>query len=190
MDRALIVSSSEKATAAIVSLVKESYPQCAVSVVGTGNESRRTVNENLYDAVIINCPLTDEFGSELAEYITSSTNSSCIMIVKVENSEAISEHMEDCGVMVVSKPINKQIFYQSLKFVNASRKRMLGIQNENIKLHKRLEEMRIINRAKFALMQYLSFTETQAHRYIEKQAMDMRTTKLDVARTIIKTYDM
>jgi response regulator NasT len=138
---------------------------------------------------VINCPLTDEYGNELAEHISTATNSSCIMIVKAENSEQVSERMEDYGVLVVPKPLSRQLFYQSLKFINASRKRMLGLQNENIKLHKRLEEMRTVNRAKFALMQYLNFTETQAHRYLEKQAMDMRCTKLEVAMSVIKTYD-
>lgn len=189
MDRVLIVSSSEKATSAIVGLIKEAFPQCSQSIIGTGSESRRAVAEHGYDAVVINCPLKDEYGNELAEHIVSSTNASCIMLVKAENSEQVSERMEDFGVLVVAKPISRQIFYQSLKFVNASRKRMLGLQNENIKLHKRLEEMRTINRAKFALMQYLNFTESQAHRYLEKQAMDMRCTKLDVALSVIKTYE-
>lgn len=189
MDRVLIVSSNDKATAAIVGLIRECFPRCSQSIVNTGNESRRVIAENCYDTVIINCPLTDEYGGELAEHISFSTNSGCIMLVKAENSEQVSEHMEDFGVIVVSKPLSRQIFYQSLKFVNASRKRMLGLQNENIKLHKRLEEMRTVNRAKFALMQYLNFTESQAHRYLEKQAMDMRCTKLEVAMSVIKTYE-
>jgi response regulator NasT len=185
----LIVSSNDKAAAAIIGLIRDAFPHCAQSIIGTGNETRRAISENSYDAVIINCPLTDEYGNELAEHITCTTNASCIMIVKAENCEQIGDRMEDCGVMVVSKPIGRQIFYQALKLVNASRKRMLGLQNENIKLHKRLEEMRVINRAKFALMQYLGFTETQAHRYLEKQAMDMRCTKLEVALSVIKTYE-
>ena len=32
-------------------------------------------------------------------------------------------------------------------------------------------------------------TEKQAHHYIEKQAMDMRTNKLTVAKQVIKTYE-
>ena len=37
-------------------------------------------------------------------------------------------------------------------------------------------------------VQYLRMSEQQAHRYIEKQAMDMRTSKKDVAENILKTY--
>jgi response regulator NasT len=51
------------------------------------------------------------------------------------------------------------------------------------------EEEEIINRAKTTLMEYLGFTEPQAHRYIEKHAMDMRVTKMEIARNILKIYE-
>jgi AmiR/NasT family two-component response regulator len=51
------------------------------------------------------------------------------------------------------------------------------------------EEMEIINRAKTTLMEYLGFTEPQAHRYIEKHAMDMRVTKIEIAKNILKIYE-
>ena len=54
MDRALIVSSGEKATAAFMSLIRDAFPECAMSVCSTGNESRRAIAENSYDAIVIN----------------------------------------------------------------------------------------------------------------------------------------
>ena len=77
-----------------------------------------------------------------------------------------------------------------MKFVSAARKRMLGIRSENLKLHKKLEEIRTINRAKCSLMQYLGFTEQQAHKYLEKQAMDKRYTKIEVAQKVIEMYEV
>lgn len=47
----------------------------------------------------------------------------------------------------------------------------------------------IISRAKKTLMRYLNFTEPQAHRFIEKQAMNMRVKKLEIARGILKAYE-
>lgn len=190
MDRILIASSGDKATAMLVTLLKEVFPACNISIVGTGTEARRAVGSSDYDTVIINCPLSDEFGSDLAEIVTSNSNSSCVMLVKNENADIISDKVEDFGVMVIPKPLGRQSFYRSMKFVNASRKRMLGLQTENLKLHKKLEEIRTVNRAKFALMQYLGFTEQQAHRYLEKQAMDERCTKLEIAKKVIKMYEV
>jgi response regulator NasT len=67
---------------------------------------------------------------------------------------------------------------------------MLMLQNQNEKLQKKIEEMRMVDRAKCALIQYLRMTEQQAHRHIEKQAMDTRQTKMQVARDIVNTYEM
>ncbi|MGN0601864.1 MAG: ANTAR domain-containing response regulator [Oscillospiraceae bacterium] len=189
MDKILIVSGNEKASAAMVGLVKDVFPQCSLSLINSGLEARKIAAENDYDAVIINCPLPDEYGFELAELISDSSMASCVMIVKSDNADAVSERVEDLGVMVIPKPLSRSVFHHSLRFISASRKRLLGLQSENLKLHKKLEEIRIINRAKFALMQYLNFSEQQAHRYIEKQAMDTRCTKKDVALKIIKMYE-
>lgn len=64
------------------------------------------------------------------------------------------------------------------------------MQTEDFKLHKKSEEIRTINRAKLALMQYLGFTEQQAHHYLEKQAMDLRCAKIEIALKIIKLYEI
>ena len=47
-----------------------------------------------------------------------------------------------------------------------------------------------MDRAKCVLIQYLGMTEEQAHRQIEKQAMDTRQTKAAIARAILATYEM
>ena len=60
---------------------------------------------------------------------------------------------------------------------------------ENEKLRHMVEDMKIINRAKFLLISCLNMSETQAHRYLEKQAMDLRISKLQVAKQVIQTYE-
>ena len=60
---------------------------------------------------------------------------------------------------------------------------------ENEKLKHMVEDLKIIDRAKLLLVTCLNMTEEQAHRYLEKQAMDLRTSKLDVAKQVIRTYE-
>lgn len=98
--------------------------------------------------------------------------------------------MEDYGVYVLEKPLNKQMFYQSIKLINASQKKLMGLRKENSKLQVKIEEIKLVDRAKCTLIQYLKFTESQAHRYIEKQAMDMRKTRYEIAQDILKTYEI
>ena len=76
-----------------------------------------------------------------------------------------------------------------MRLTVTARRRLLGLRKENVKLQTKIEEIRLVDRAKCALIQYLNMTEQQAHRYIEKQAMDMRMTRKEVAQGILKTYE-
>ena len=51
-----------------------------------------------------------------------------------------------------------------------------------------MEEIRIVNRAKMLLMQNKEMSEQEAHRFLEKQAMDRSMKRIAVADEIIKTY--
>lgn len=190
MDRILIAASSDKHVSALINQLKEIFPGVKFSSVSTGREARRSVSEQDFDMMVVNCPLPDENGIELAEFTYSSSDAMCVLLVKGEVYDDVAENVEDYGAMVISKPLNRDLFYRAMRFTAAARKRMLGIRSENLKLQKKLEEIRSVNRAKLALMQYLGFTEQQAHRYIEKQAMDLRCTKLDVARKVIQMYEV
>ena len=44
-------------------------------------------------------------------------------------------------------------------------------------------------RAKWLLIERRGMTEAEAHRYIEKEAMDTRLPKREVARDILRTFE-
>ena len=52
-----------------------------------------------------------------------------------------------------------------------------------------MEDIRVVNKAKWFLIEQLKMTEQEAHRYIEKQAMDSRVPRVRVAEDILKTYE-
>ena len=52
-----------------------------------------------------------------------------------------------------------------------------------------MEDLKIINRAKLLLVQQLKMTEAEAHRYIEKQAMDTCRKRRAIAENIIRAYE-
>ena len=48
-----------------------------------------------------------------------------------------------------------------------------------------MEEIRLVNRAKWLLIEKQNMTELEAHRYIEKQAMDQCVQRKEIALQII-----
>lgn len=188
MDSVLLVSSTDKSIEFISQLLKEDSA-AQITTAQSGSEARRMYSGQDYDLIIINAPLSDEFGHELATIAAEKTMSGVIMMVKSELADDVAAKVENFGVFVLPKPLSRQLFFQTLKLVTAAGRRLQMLKRENLKLQKNIEEIRLIDRGKCALIQYLSMTEEQAHKYIERQAMDMRITKKEVAEGILRTYE-
>ncbi len=183
----LVVSSVDKGISFFSELLGTGQDE-PVSVAHSGGEARRMMNTDSYTLVVVDTPLSDEFGLELAIYIAENSNAGTMLIVKNEIYDEICYRVEDYGIMTISKPISKQLFHQAHRMLNAVRAGMRKLEEENRKLQVKIEDIRMIDRAKYVLMEFLKMNEAQAHRYIEKQAMDMRMTKRAVAESILKTY--
>ena len=188
MESALIVSYTEKSTAFITEMLNSASIKQITALQSCG-EARRLILERDFDMVIINAPLQDESGESFSRHIASKGMSQAILIVKSEYFDAVSAVCEDDGVLVISKPVNRAAFWSVLKLAGSAQSRLRRIQDENSRLKQKIEDIRIIDRAKCLLISYLSLSEQEAHRYIEKQAMDMRSTKRAIAEGILKTYE-
>lgn len=188
MDSVLLVTSSEKSTVAFLEMLSNNSYEEIVTAQNSGT-ARRLMIQRDFDLCIINTPLSDEFGETLARTAAESGVTQVILVVKTELFDEISAKVEELGVFTVAKPINRNVFWSVLKLANAAHNRMRLLQKENKKLVQKIEDIRLVDRAKYILIKYMSMTEDQAHKYIEKQAMDMRLTKKEVANRILKTYE-
>lgn len=153
------------------------------------SEARNKFSKQSVDIVIIDSPLSDENGIDFALKLTE--NSSCGVIMAVESDvyDSVSDNVGQCGVITVSKPISCELLIKVIKISIATIERIRQLQTENKKLSYKLDEIKLIDRAKRVLIEYLKMSEPQAHKYIIKQAMDMRITRREVAESIIKTYE-
>ena len=188
MENVLIVSCLEKGTEFFFELLRSMGFQ-QITIVKSGGEARRTLLEKYFDLVLVNAPLKDESGESLSRYIACKEAAQVILVVKSEYFDAVSALCEDDGVLTISKPVNKAVFWSALSLVKAAHKRLKRAHSENAKLKQKIEDIRVIDRAKCVLISYMNLDEQKAHRFIEKQAMDMRTTKREIAEDILKTYD-
>ncbi len=182
----LIVSQYDENINTLEQLVKTETGGKVVTV-SSGNEARRIISDDTQpELVIINTPLPDEFGQELSVMIAETTDAGVILICRNEIAEDVSHSVTDSGITVVSRPFSNEVFKDALRRTDFSG--MYGIKRESAGILTKIDEMRLINRAKCTLIEYLKFTEPQAHRYIEKQAMNNRQTRREVAEKILNTY--
>lgn len=187
MSKALIISSSEEFRDSIAAAVKEyGFTQISVS---DGIEIRPLFDTETYDLVILNTPLKNESALELADFITQKTDSALIITASQKKCDDVYRRISHTGAYVLPRPFTKNILIQTIRFVITARSKMLDLESERRSLETKLKDIKQINRAKCVLIQYLRISEADAHRQIQKRAMDQRISEVEVARDILKTYE-
>lgn len=188
MESALIVSYTEKSVAFFVEMLNAASCKQIVTLQTCG-EARRMLLTRDFDLVIINAPLQDESGESLSRHIASKGISQAILVVRSEHYDAVASLCEDDGVLAIAKPVNRAVFWSALKLARATQSRLARMRDENGALMRQIEDIRVVDRAKCILISCLGMSEQEAHRYIEKQAMDLRFPKRVIAEGILKTYE-
>lgn len=157
-------------------------------LAASGSEARRLLPEREYELVVIAAPLPDEFGRELAIHTADTTGSGVLLVVSSVQAPELTPELGEYGVAVVPSPMSRQTVTQAVQLLRAGRQRMLRLREENLRLTRRLEDLRLVDRAKCALIQYGGFTEEEAHHAIERRAMDRRLTRRQAAEDILQEY--
>ena len=181
----LIVSSSSTFNAALRSLSDE-HIYSPIHVVPSISKAKLAMNERSYDFVIINSPLPDEQGISYAIDLCSGSDVIVMLLVSSEIHDEIYSKVAPYGVYTLPKPTSRAILERALAWMISSRERIRRYENKNLSIEHKMEEIRLVNRAKWILISHYNMSEPDAHRYIEKQAMDRCVTRKEIADEIIK----
>ena len=183
----LVVSAAEKFNDTMAALLPEPDYGPVRFAVGIAAAMQELLCRS-YDFVIINAPLPDSFGTRFAMDICGKTGTVPLLLVRSEVYEETTARVTELGVFVLPKPTSVPMLRQSLQWMAAARERLRRLEQKTSTVEEKMEEIRLVNRAKWLLIDQLKMTESDAHRYIEKQAMDRCTTRREIALGIIKTY--
>lgn len=182
-----LVSSSEKFNGAMLPLLPKNRFS-PISVYRDAKIARRVISKEKPDIVIINTPLPDDFGTSLALDV-SETDGVCILLfTRAENFSELSSVLAPHGVLTLPKPTSPELTEEVVELMCATRERLRRIEIKKSFAEGRMEDIRVVNKAKWFLIEQLKMTEQEAHRYIEKQAMDRCVTKRVIAENILSTY--
>lgn len=155
---------------------------------GSAGEAKRMALDYAVDVAILNAPMRDEFGTQLALDLARD-NVGVLLLVPGESFDGVRDQEEDEGVMALAKPLTRQTLEMGLHMITALRGKLLQMDRRNRALQEKMTDIRTINRAKWLLIEQLRMTESEAHYYIERQAMDTRLSRREVAENIIRSYD-
>ena len=149
------------------------------------NEARRLATERSFNIIIADSG--DGYDTDFAINIADSY-STILLLVPNEHFDEISYRVEGYGILTITKPFEPFYFYNMVKIAIAVQYKVQVLSSQTTKLKVKMEEIKQVNRAKMLLMQNMNMSEQEAHRYIEKEAMDRGMKKTAISEEIIKTY--
>ena len=150
------------------------------------NEARRLCAERVYNIVIVD--FADGEGTDFAVDISGYT-STILLLAPTQHFDQISYRVEPFGILTITSPFDQFYIYNMIKIAIAVQYKVQVLSSQTTKLKEKMEEIRLVNRAKMLLMQNKSMTEQESHRYLEKTAMDTGRKRTAVAEEIIKEFN-
>ena len=183
----LVISAKENFNVSLQSLLPESK-YSPVKIVSSFSSAKRMLLERSFDFILINTPLPDDFGTRVAIEISANKGTVILLLVRNEVYEEVCDKVTEYGILTLPKPASKQMVIHTLNFMAGIRERLRKLEKKSLSMEEKMEEIRLVNRAKWVLIGELKMTEADAHRYIEKQAMDRCVSRREIAEEIISTY--
>ena len=159
------------------------------SVALTDCAKMRAIDTSAFDVVIISTPLDGEYGVDLAADLRRKSKVGLVVVTKIEIADDVQRKLKFTGALVVGRPLNKSALLQAVKFAVITSENTSRLYEEVETLNKKLDDVKVIDRAERCLISTLSLTEEQAHRQIQKMAMDTKRTLRLVAEEVLRTYN-
>ena len=123
----------------------------AVEHTCSGGEARRLIVNRQFDILVINAPLPDEHGLSFAtDYVDSSMG--ILLVCPPETYDALSADGEENGIIVLSSSNPPAFVYVAIKMISSMVKRLERLEKKNRSLQEKMEDIRIVNKAKWALI--------------------------------------
>lgn len=178
----LIVSASEK----FDQIIKRAVNGYATTdIKKSGLLARRSILERYYDIIVINAPLSDETGEDIALEAVEKLSASVLLVTPNDVMDEVISRVSDAGVLVVGKPSPVGRIDKAVRFIMAIQNKIHERDKKLVAMEEKLEEMRIVSRVKCMLIEKKGISEEEAHRYIGKLAMDNGISRAAAARKIL-----
>jgi AmiR/NasT family two-component response regulator len=164
-------------------LEEEGYS--VVAEVGDGQQAVDRATELRPDLVILDIQMPVLDGLSAAGQIASARIAPVIVLTAFRQRELV-ERARDAGAMAyLVKPFSKNDLVPAIEVARARFSEMTALDGEVRTLEERLETRKVVEKAKGLLMAEQGISEAEAFRWIQRTAMNQRTSMKALAQSIL-----
>lgn len=168
-------------------LQEEGYD--VVGQAGDGQEAVDLAVELTPDLVIMDVKMPRRDGIDAASEIAAKRIAPIVILTAFSQRDLV-EKARDAGAMAyLVKPFSKTDLVPAIEVAVSRFGELTALEKEVQTLADRLETRKLVERAKGVLQSTQGLTEPEAFKWIQRAAMDRRTTMKRVAEVVLETLD-
>lgn len=172
--------------------LREMLEEEGFEVVGEAADGEQTIAlaQQLHpDLVICDVKMPKTDGIVAAAKITEARIAPVVMLTAFSQRDLV-ERARDAGAMAyLVKPFQKRDLLPAIEMAASRFAEIRALEGEVTGLRERLEARKLIERAKGALMMRHGLSEPESFRWIQRAAMDNRTSMRAVAELVLSESD-
>ncbi len=184
---ALIVSSFKK----FFTLTSPYLSGCGLDEIlfaSSISEAQKLLMTKDISVIIINTPLSDGLGLDFATECADKRFYAVLLFSKEELFSRMTEKASPHGIFTLSEKTDSATLSEALLLLISTGRKLYKLESTEEEEISKVEEFKVFSRAKMILISSFGMSEEQAHKYIERRAMESRRTKIEIAQSIINSY--
>lgn len=160
-----------------------------VGEAGDGQEAAELAEQLRPDLVIMDVKMPRRDGIDAAAEIAGKRLAPIVVLTAFSQRDLV-EKARDAGAMAyLVKPFSISDLIPAIEVAVSRFQEITGLEKEVADLSERLETRKLVERAKGLLQSNQGMTEPEAFKWIQRAAMDRRTTMKRVAEVVVETLD-
>ena len=171
----------------LIEMLRES----GYNVIGEAANGREAISLARHlkpDLAILDVKMPEIDGISAAEVITSEKLAAVLMLTAFSQRELV-ERARDAGAMAyLVKPFSISDLTPAIEMALGRYAQIQALESEVGELGERLEARKLVDRAKGVLMANLGISEPEAFKWIQKAAMDQRSSMSAVSEGVLAHY--
>ena len=156
-----------------------------VGEAGDGEQALRLARELGPDLVVMDVKMPVLDGISAAERIVSQRIAPVLILTAFSQRELVERAREAGAMAYLVKPFAKTDLVPAIEMALSRHEEIAQLESEVADLTERLETRKLVDRAKGLLQTRYGLTEPDSFRWIQKAAMDKRTSMREVAQVVI-----
>lgn len=161
-------------------------------VVGYGSDGLDAIEQcrqHKSDVLLLDIKMPVFDGISVAEKIIKEELAGCVIFITAYANREFIEKAKEIGVTgYLVKPIDDKTLISTIEISIAQSQKIRKVVNETREAKKKLEESKLINRAKIIVSKINNISEGEAYKFMQKMSMDKQCPMVEIASFFIENY--